>query len=204
MFIKNKIKLYIFDLDGVLLDSSKNMSLAWQDVKKKLNINIPFFEYKKHIGLPFFTILKNIGIKKDYFKIKKIYSKSSIQNFKKKTTLFKDTIKVINTLKRESKIAILTSKDTLRTNYILKKKKLKFDCVITSDNVKNGKPNKEGVLKILSKLKIKKENTVYIGDTKVDELTAKNAKISFLYANWGFGQKRKKSIKSLKDLINLN
>jgi HAD superfamily hydrolase (TIGR01549 family) len=204
MFIKNKIKLYIFDLDGVLLDSSKNMSLAWQDVKNKFNINIPFFEYKKHIGLPFFTILKNIGIKKDYFKIKKIYSTSSIKNFKKKTTLFKDTIKVINTLKRESKIAILTSKDTLRTNYVLKKKKLKFDCVITSDNVKNGKPNKEGVLKILSKLKINKENTVYIGDTKIDELTAKNAKIRFLYANWGFGGKRKKSIKSLKDLINLN
>jgi HAD superfamily hydrolase (TIGR01549 family) len=204
MFIKNKIKLYIFDLDGVLLDSSKNMSLAWQDVKNKFNINIPFFEYKKHIGLPFFTILKNIGIKKDYFKIKKIYSASSIKNLKKKTTLFKDTIKVINTLKRESKIAILTSKDTLRTNYVLKKKKLKFDCVITSDNVKNGKPNKEGVLKILSKLKIKKENTVYIGDTKVDELTAKNARIKFLYANWGFGGKRKKSIKSLKDLINLN
>jgi len=204
MFIKNKIKLYIFDLDGVLLDSSKNMSLAWQDVKNKFNINIPFFEYKKHIGLPFFTILKNIGIKKDYFKIKKIYSASSIKNFKKKTTLFKDTIKVINTLKRESKIAILTSKDTLRTNYVLKKKKLKFDCVITSDNVKNGKPNKEGVLKILSKLKIKKENTIYIGDTKVDELTAKNARIKFLYANWGFGGKRKKSIKSLKDLINLN
>jgi len=204
MFIKNKIKLYIFDLDGVLLDSSKNMSLAWQDVKNKFNINIPFFEYKKHIGLPFFTILKNIGIKKDYFKIKKIYSASSIKNFKKKTTLFKDTIKVINTLKRESKIAIFTSKDTLRTNYVLKKKKLKFDCVITSDNVKNGKPNKEGVLKILSKLKIKKENTVYIGDTKVDELTAKNARIKFLYANWGFGGKRKKSIKSLKDLINLN
>jgi HAD superfamily hydrolase (TIGR01549 family) len=204
MFIKNKIKLYIFDLDGVLLDSSKNMSLAWQDVKNKFNINIPFFEYKKHIGLPFFTILKNIGIKKDYFKIKKIYSASSIKNFKKKTTLFKDAIKVINTLKRESKIAILTSKDTLRTNYVLKKKKLKFDCVITSDNVKNGKPNKEGVLKILSKLKIKKENTIYIGDTKVDELTAKNARIKFLYANWGFGGKRKKSIKSLKDLINLN
>ena len=98
----------------------------------------------------------------------------------------------------------MTSKDTLRTYYVLKKKKLKFDCVITSDNVKKGKPNKEGVLKILSKLKIKKENTVYIGDTKVDELTAKNARIKFLYANWGFGGERKKSIKSLKDLINLN
>lgn len=204
MFIKNKIKLYIFDLDGVLLDSSKNMCLAWQDVKKKFNTNIPFFEYKKHIGLPFFTILKNIGIKKDYLKIKKIYSESSIKNFKKKITLFKNTVKIINTLKKKSKIAILTSKDNLRTNYILKKKKLKFDCVITNDNVKNGKPNKEGVLKILRKLKIKKENAVYVGDTKVDELTAKNAGIKFLYANWGFGRKRKKSIKSLKDLVNLD
>jgi len=51
---------------------------------------------------------------------------------------------------------------------------LKFDCVITSDNVKNGKPNKEGVLKILSKLKIKRENTVYIGDSITDWEFAKN------------------------------
>jgi hypothetical protein len=78
MFIKNKIKLYIFDLDGVLLDSSKNMSLAWQDVKNKFNINIPFCEYKKHIVLPFFTILKNIGIKIDYFKIYTFYANKFI------------------------------------------------------------------------------------------------------------------------------
>ena len=204
MFIKNKIKLYIFDLDGVLLDSSQNMNLAWQDVIKKFNINVPFSEYKKHIGLPFFTILKNIGIKNDHLEIKKIYSESSIGNFKKKIILFKDAIKVLKILKKNSKIAILTSKDSLRTDYILKKKKIKFDCVITTDKVRKGKPNKEGVYKILNKLKINKENTLYIGDTKIDELTAKNAKIKFLYANWGFGRKRKKSIKCLKDLINRN
>ena len=194
MFIKNKIKLYIFDLDGVLLDSSQNMNLAWQDVIKKFNINVPFSEYKKHIGLPFFTILKNIGIKNNHFEIKKIYSESSIRNFKKKIILFKDAIKVLKILKKNSKIAILTSKDSLRTDYIIKKKKIKFDCVITTDKVSKGKPNKEGVYKILNKLKIKKKNTLYIGDTKIDELTAKNAKIKFLYANWGFGRKRKKSI----------
>jgi phosphoglycolate phosphatase len=204
MSIKNKIKLYIFDLDGVLLDSSRNMFLAWKSVREKCNINVSFYEYRKYIGLPFFTILKNIGIKNDFKKIKKIYTNSSLNNFKKKTILFKDAIKVLRILKKKSKIAILTSKDSLRTNYILNKIKIKFDCVITSDKVNKGKPSKEGVYKILRKLKISKENCIYIGDTKIDELTAKKAKIKFLYANWGFGEKRKVSIKSLKELISLN
>ena len=33
--IKKKIKLIIFDFDGVLIDSKKNMEISWESVKKK-------------------------------------------------------------------------------------------------------------------------------------------------------------------------
>ena len=46
-----KYKAVIFDLDGVLIDS-KNMFLAWSQVKK-IGIKKPFKEYFKYIGLPF-------------------------------------------------------------------------------------------------------------------------------------------------------
>ena len=44
-----KKKLIIFDLDGVLIDSKKNMEASWICVQNKFNLNIPFEEYKKHL-----------------------------------------------------------------------------------------------------------------------------------------------------------
>ena len=35
-------KLILFDLDGVLIDSEKNMKTAWQEVRKKFNIKVKF------------------------------------------------------------------------------------------------------------------------------------------------------------------
>ena len=56
------LKLIIFDLDGVIVDSEKNMRHSWEHVKKKYKINKNFNDYKKKIGLPFKNILKEIKI----------------------------------------------------------------------------------------------------------------------------------------------
>ena len=37
-------KIYLFDLDGVLIDSKKNMQLSWNELSVKNNINVPFFK----------------------------------------------------------------------------------------------------------------------------------------------------------------
>ena len=47
-FIVSKEKLIIFDFDGVLINSEKNMELTWNKTIKNLKeYNIPFSEYKK-------------------------------------------------------------------------------------------------------------------------------------------------------------
>ena len=40
------------------------MYFAWNSVKKKFNLDIPFKIFFKHIGKPFENILKDLGIKK--------------------------------------------------------------------------------------------------------------------------------------------
>ena len=57
---KNK-KLILFDLDGVLIKSLKNMQMAWTITNKKFNLNISFKNYKKHIGKPFTNILNTLN-----------------------------------------------------------------------------------------------------------------------------------------------
>ena len=57
------MKAYIFDLDGVLIDSKKMMSHAWTKCQLEHNLDQPFSEYFKHIGKPIRDIMKELGIK---------------------------------------------------------------------------------------------------------------------------------------------
>ena len=70
--IRQKILLVVFDLDGVLLNSEKNMKISWNLVNRKYDLKISFNNYFKNIGIPFFHILKKLKIKK---KTKSFYQK---------------------------------------------------------------------------------------------------------------------------------
>ena len=75
-------KFYVFDLDGVLIDSKKNMSLSWKQVREEIGIKQKFKDYFQEIGKPFDVILRNLGVKRNlHLKIEKEYSKASIKNF---------------------------------------------------------------------------------------------------------------------------
>ena len=49
----NKKKIFIFDLDGVLINSKKNMENSWLVVRKNFLIKKTFKDYEKFIGLKF-------------------------------------------------------------------------------------------------------------------------------------------------------
>ena len=58
-------KFYVFDLDGVLIDSKKNMSLSWKQVREEIGIKQKFKDYFQEIGKPFDVILRNLGVKRN-------------------------------------------------------------------------------------------------------------------------------------------
>lgn len=206
-FWKEK-KLIVFDLDGVLLDTKTNMRVAWNYTAKKNKINIPFKSYFKFIGLPFKDIIikLNIDLKNyNYQKIKKDFQISSIRNIDK-VKCFRNAKEILLLLKKKGKkIALLTSKDYLRCKLIIKKFDFKFNHIECGTLKKKGKPNPFQMNIIIKKLKEDKKKTVYIGDMPVDLLTAKNAKIDFIFAKYGYGKlpsiKTKFKINKLKDLI---
>ena len=60
-------KFFIFDVDGVLIDSKKNMEISWIAVQKKYLLqNVSFSNYFSNIGRPFFDILKILGKNYNY------------------------------------------------------------------------------------------------------------------------------------------
>ena len=194
--IQNK-KIIIFDLDGVLIDSIPNMKFALKKTSLFFKVNLNFEKYRKYLGLPFEQIMKNMGIFEEIPQIKKKYIFFSNQNLKK-IKIKKANYIILKRLRKKFKLAIFTSKDAKRTKKILSRYKL-FDYVITSDDIKKGKPNPEGLKKILKFFKLKNKDAIFIGDSIYDHECASKAKIVYYHANWGYHK-----LKNSKKIIKIN
>lgn len=197
-----KIKVIAFDLDGVIINSLPNMEISWIETCKKNNLNISFLKYKKLIGMPFIHILKKLNIKSKFKKIQQDYEYFSIKNVHL-VKCYPDITKVLNTLRKKYKIAIITSKSRKRSVYILKKKKLRYDMLVTPNDIRKGKPNPESINKVIKKFSLKRENILLIGDTIFDYMLAKNSKIEFFFAKWGYGVLQNKKLNKLSKPIEI-
>lgn len=196
-------KLIIFDLDGVLIDSKKNMEISWQEVQKNHNIKkIKFEDYFKQIGKPFKEILKSIGIKKNYNKIEKTYKIASIKNIDK-IKYYKGALKTLKKLRSNNiDLCIVTSKDQHRTKKILKKNIKLFKYIECDDGKLKGKPNPDKIYNIINKTNYNKRDILFVGDTYIDYITAKNSNIDFMYIKDGYGKNfnYKNKSKNISDL----
>ena len=200
--MKKKILLVIFDLDGVLINSKENMNTAWNAVKKKFNIKKKFSDYFKWIGYPFTEILDKLEIKNKQQEIKKCYYATSLKKINK-IKPYKNVKKVLQYLKKKGiKMAIVTSKNKKRTVKIVKKMNFPINNIVCPSVLNKGKPYPDQMNIALKKAKINRNNVVYVGDMHVDYQFSKNARINFIFAEYGYGKnnKYKYNIKSINDL----
>ncbi len=198
-----KFKTIIFDLDGVIIDSEKNMEKSWNNVKVKHSIKQNFNMYFKYVGYPFETILKKIGIKDDIAEIKESYKKFSIKNIKY-IKVNREMIKTIHILREKKiKLAIVTSKDLSRTKLIVKKFSIPIKLIISPTKNMRGKPFPDQLNLAVKKLKSFKRNSAYVGDMYVDKLSAKNSGIDFIFAQYGYGNNKKKYSRVIKKPIDI-
>ena len=190
--LKKKFSHFIFDIDGVILNSKNNMKFSWIATNDKFDLKKSFSKYFENIGLPFHEILKKIGIKKNHKKIENEYKKNSLK-FSNKIMIYK-RIKDFFLFMRKKKINfyVVTSKDYERTKKFLYRYKI-FPRSIHSPSKKyKGKPEPDLLNHCIKINKINKDKCCYVGDTEFDYIAAKNAKIDFIFANYGYGRVKSK------------
>lgn len=193
-------ELIVFDLDGVLVDSKRNMEVSWNAVMERNAVRVPFENYFKHIGKPFEDIMEELDLSSNTNNIKKTYdltSKSNIDMVKP----FNGICDTITSLQARAKTAVVTSKSLDRTNEILKLFP-KFDYVCAPTKGLRGKPYGDQLQFAISMCKSTPEKSVYIGDMLVDKQCAENCGVDFIYAEWGYGDiECKNTITNHKELL---
>jgi phosphoglycolate phosphatase len=89
--------------------------------------------------------------------------------------------------KNKIKFSIVTSKDFRRTKYLLNKFEIKPFSIHCPNKKLRGKPYPDHLLYSLKKNKVKPKDACFVGDTNIDFMAAKNAKIKFIFAKYGYG-----------------
>ena len=174
-------KLYVFDLDGVLIDSKKNMETAFNS----LETGMPFEDYFKHIGKPFKDILTEMGILTDQDELMKMYNKASEENGDM-IKFYKGVEKHLQHLQAEGKkLAVVTSKSHHRAHAILLELDVEFEIICCPNERFRGKPSPDQLLYTLAECNVDPKDAVYVGDMQVDMDCADRAGVDFIYAEYG-------------------
>lgn len=187
------IKNIIYDLDGTLINSSKDIinsfNYAFKTNNIKTKVNKEYFLNNANLGSKYF--IKN-AVKKKKINIQKVqldFQKHYDFNFYKHTTL-KDGVKEFLkfTKKKNYNNILCTNKKAKIATKILKKYKIYnyFNFIIGYDTFKETKPEFKFVKKVFKIFQLDCLHTIMIGDTEVDSIMANRAKIKFFLIKNGY------------------
>lgn len=170
-----KFLAILFDLDGVILDSSDAWHLAVNATLKKFG--------KKTISKDeFLRAYWGPNLRESFKKIN--LGDDAIQDcnyqfykFVDKLKVFPEAKEILKIAKEKFKVALVTNTPREITIFSLKKFSLLdyFNVVVAGDDVKNAKPSPEMILKACKEFKVKPKNSILVGDTYADILAGKKA-----------------------------
>lgn len=196
-----QITTVVFDLDGTLVQSHKNIYEATIHSLKELNIEyvLPKAEFYKKIGHHFEDIFKDFEIiVNDFEKFIKVY-KSVYFDYIDSSLLYPGVEKVLYELKaRKFNISLLTTKAQDQADRIIEHFELSnyFDYIMGRRPGLPHKPAPDMLLKICDDLNSSPHQAIMVGDTELDILCGKNA--DSITCGVTYGYRSKEEIENLK------
>lgn len=190
-----KLPLLIFDLDGTLIDSAK-------DLQNSMNVMLKRYG-RRSVDLP--TLISHIGdgltkLVNDFFPEYKIDSVENAdkvdeflkvyeQNLTNETTLYPGVLEFLKTYKGPK--ALVTNKSikpTLEIFQHFKLDQLKWVDLIGGDSLAERKPSALPLLHVMSKAGYDNDNTWMIGDGRPDMKSATAAGCKKIAVHYGYSK----------------
>ena len=192
-----KYKAVIFDLDGTLVNSIKDIADAMNIVLKKRNYPSYNYEtYKTFVGSGVRSLVvsalpganpKNEEVEACLKDMMQVYSEVCTV----KTKPYEGILELLEKLNAKNiKVSVLSNKEDTLTKKIAAFLLPEFLSPVLGLKVEvDKKPNPKVALEVCEEIGVKPEETIFIGDTDVDILVAKNANMLPVGVSWGFRDK---------------
>jgi len=182
---KWNIRCVIYDCDGVLFDSFEANTRLYNDLCAKLGREPLRQEEMTYVhshtvyeAVPFLFGGEDALSKKALETLRQTDWREYVAYLKMEPYL----LQILNLLKANGIIRVVNTNRTTSMPHIMERFHLWpfFDMVVTALDVKNPKPHPESIEKIIQKFNLNKEEAVFVGDSEVDQQTAKSAGIKFI------------------------
>ncbi|WP_166422397.1 beta-phosphoglucomutase family hydrolase [Paraglaciecola sp. 20A4] len=176
----SRYKGIVFDMDGTLIDSMGSHAIAWQ--KTCEHFGYPYDKEYIHAlgGVPTREIAKLLnekyGQNHDLDKVSEVKRQAWLA-LDDDLTVIEDTFKVMQRYKGVLKMGIGTGSERDNAIRMLTRTGLldRVETVVTSSDVKNGKPDGETFLTVAKNMGLSASECVVFEDTDIGRQAAKNA-----------------------------
>ncbi len=185
--------LIVFDLDGTLIDSSKDLAISMNATREHLGMAPidPKLVYS-FVGNGVRVLVERaLGgaateelVDRGYRYFLSHYQQHALDN----THLYPGIENMIERLVQDHQLAILTNKPGSVTDEIVEALHIKgyFQRVYGGDSFRTKKPEPTGLLTLMRELEVPAGETLMVGDSSVDIQTAQNAAVQSCGVLWGF------------------
>ncbi len=158
--------MYVFDLDGTLVDSVEAHVSAWIEALNLLGVNVNIGDVKILMGLPAVEIAKRL-LPERATELATLKNEIFLEKYINFVTLYKDA-EVVKYLSRP--IAIVTSSSGNVARAIVEKFDISryIDLVLGGDEVERGKPAPDPLYVVAKHLNTSTRDMVVVGDSDYD------------------------------------
>lgn len=192
-------KIVIFDLDGTLLNTLDDLADSTNYALSKFGYPTRTIEeVRQFVGNGVAKLIERAipdGKNNSNFeKCLSIFKENYAQNMYNKTAPYNGIIEMLSNLKSKGiKIAVVSNKFDLAVKELCKKYFEGFIDFAAGENEAQGinkKPAPDTVISVLTEFNFAPEDAIYVGDSDVDIMTAKNSKMPCISVTWGFRDKK--------------
>lgn len=165
------MKLAIFDMDGTLFNTNDINYCAYKEALNKYNIDLDYEYYCNYCNGRHYKVFIPALVNNDDQKMEDIHNikKSAYSKYLNKVKINKHLFNIIDKIKEEYKIALVTTASKKNVYEILEYtgKTNVFDLILTSDDINKPKPDPEGFIVAMNKYGVEPQNCMIFEDSEV-------------------------------------